>query len=115
MKDSRGIFRALRKAVRTPEAPPSATSPANDAWTLQAGDEFGELSEAARCDLAFALADLGDDLSTSALRAALSDPSEIVALAAAYGLRRLGAMPQNLTQESDGRAQRITQTLALLT
>ncbi len=111
---SGGFFRALRKAVRPDEAA-AADLPANDGWAAQAGEEFGDLNEAARCDLAFALADLGDERSRRILQSALSDPSEIVALAAAHGLRKLGAMPEPADPaEQDGRAQRIAQTLTLL-
>ena len=52
-------------------------------WTSEAGEEFATLSEAARCDLIFAVADLQDECADGLLLHALDDPSEPVALAAA--------------------------------
>lgn len=60
------------------------------AWTKQAGEELGELSESARCDLVFAVGELDDDSSRRMLVNALADPSSAVSLAAAHALARQG-------------------------
>lgn len=86
-------------------------------WTTQAGSEFAGLSESARCDLIFAVADLNDERSQQLLVHALDDPSDTVALAAAHALAQRGstAAVSDYAQLHPGeRAQRIVQTLALL-
>jgi HEAT repeat protein len=86
-------------------------------WTTQAGEEFAGLSESARCDLIFAVADLQDARSQQLLLHALDDPSEAVVLAAAHALARRGqgAVVQEYAQEHPGeRAERIVRTLALM-
>ncbi|MHB8140672.1 MAG: hypothetical protein ACYDHD_05375 [Vulcanimicrobiaceae bacterium] len=87
------------------------------AWDDEAANEFGALSESARCDLVFAVAMLDDARSQSLLEHALADPSEVVALAAARGLRSLGQDEALLAyaQAHPGvRAQRLLATLALM-
>lgn len=59
-------------------------------WAQGAGEEFAELSEAARCDLIFAVAALDDEASSQLLERALDDSSESVALAAARALVNRG-------------------------
>jgi hypothetical protein len=86
-------------------------------WARAAGDEFGELSEAERCDLVFAVAALDDDGSKQLLESALDDPSEAVALAAACSLTRLGrreTVERHLTGRPGERATRIARTVELL-
>lgn len=127
-----GVYalRAPRVAVPTP-APPPVHPPAYDEettgepetwtattdWTQQAGDEFAGLSESARCDLVFAVADLHDERSQQLLLHALDDPSEAVVLAAAHALARRGqsdAVHQYAQTHPGERAERIVQTLALM-
>jgi HEAT repeat protein len=86
-------------------------------WTTQAGEEFAGLSESARCDLVFAVADLRDERSQQLLLHALDDPSEAVVLAAAHALARRGQSDaiQRYAQDHPGeRAERIVRTLALM-
>ncbi len=87
-------------------------------WTHAAGDEFAGLSEAARCDMIFAVAALDDERSKQLLEHALDDPSEAVSLAAAHALLSRGdrgTVEQYLAAHPGERAARITQTLSLLT
>ena len=100
-----------------------APSPVNDvwepdpAWTAEAGEEFGTLSEAARCDLVFAVADLQDERADGLLLHALDDPSETVALAAAHILERRGAgdrVRARVKRYPGERAKKIEETLTLL-
>lgn len=100
-------------AVPYDEEPWTATTD----WTTQAGDEFAGLSESARCDLIFAVADLQDERSQQLLLHALDDPSEAVALAAAHALARHGkadAVQSYANEHPGGRAERIVRTLALM-
>ena len=126
-----GIALALY-AWRAPRpAPVSQTKPQSDAapapqperwtattdWTTQAGEEFAGLSEAARCDLIFAVVDLDDERSQQLLLHALDDPSEAVVLAAAHALARRGqsdAVQQYAQKHPGERAERIVHTLALM-
>jgi hypothetical protein len=90
---------------------PSSPAPA---WT---GDEFAGLSEAARCDLVFALQELPGDERTSTLVGALDDPSETVALAAAKALTARGERAQvdRYFEERPGaRSDRLRNDLSLL-
>jgi hypothetical protein len=87
-------------------------------WTGQAGEGFEGLSEAARCDMIFAIAELPGDDRTAMLQEALDDPSEAVALAAANALtaRGDGAVVQTYFAARPGaRSQRIARDLSLLT
>jgi hypothetical protein len=87
------------------------------AWTSAAGAEFARISEAARCDLVFAVASLDDERSLRMLEGALDDPSETVALAAAHALngRECGALVAHYLAAHRGeRARRIAATLELL-
>jgi HEAT repeat protein len=108
--------RAAAPVAPEPAAPPEPWSATTD-WTREAGAEFAGLSESARCDLVFAVADLQDERSQRLLVHALDDPSDAVALAAAHALaRRGGAQAVNAyAQEHPGeRAERIVRTLALM-
>lgn len=103
------------------EAAPAPPQPerwtATTDWTTQAGEEFAGLSEAARCDLIFAVVDLDDERSQQMLLHALDDPSEAVVLAAAHALARRGqsdAIQQYAQQHPGERSERIVQTLALM-
>ncbi|HVR47711.1 MAG TPA: hypothetical protein VMT95_13860 [Candidatus Binatia bacterium] len=75
---------------RPPRVEPiETTSDARD-WAAAAGAEFAHLSDADRCDLAFAVAALDDARSQRLLAEALDDPSETVALAAARAMTNRG-------------------------
>lgn len=106
--------------VAQPQAPPAPAPQAWSAttdWTREAGAEFAELPEPARCDLIFAVADLQDERSQRLLVHALDDPSDAVALAAAHALARQGSADavNAYAQEHPGeRAERIVRTLALM-
>jgi hypothetical protein len=105
--------RAERARVQRSGEPLRATTD----WTNEAGDEFGGLSESARCDMVFAVAALDDDRSQRLLEHALNDPAEPVALAAAHVLissGRQGMVHAFLTENPGRRADRIAQTLSLL-
>ena len=100
----------------TPPPPNDVWEP-DPAWTAQAGEEFATLSEAARCDLVFAVADLQDERADGLLMHALDDPSETVALAAAHILEKRGAADRvraRVKRYPGERAQKIEETLALL-
>jgi hypothetical protein len=109
---------APQKRVPPPTARPDpAPWQATTDWTAQAGDEFLGLSEAARCDLVFAVSDLQDERSEQLLVHALDDPSDAVALAAAHSLAARGrvALVSEYAQTYPGqRAERLLDTLALL-
>jgi hypothetical protein len=113
------MFAPRRKAVRLQADPPNREPLLVDTgWTNGAGGEFSGLSESARCDMIFAVADLGDDRSFALLEHALDDPSEAVALAAAHALATRGStgvVERYLAAHPGERAQRIAGTLALLT
>lgn len=99
--------------------PPAPLQPwtATTDWTTQAGAEFAGLSESARCDLIFAVADLDDDRSQRLLTHALDDPSDAVALAAAHALMRRGSTSviEEYAQRHPGeRSERLARTLELL-
>jgi len=87
-------------------------------WTGRAGEGFDGLSEGARCDMIFAIAELPGEDRTATLREALDDPSEAVALAAANALtsRGEGALVQSYFGARPGaRSERIARDLSLLT
>jgi len=87
------------------------------AWTNEAGEEFAGLSEAARCDLVFAVAALDDERSQRLLEHALNDPAEAVSLAAAHALAGHGRRPvveAFLADHPGARADRIAQAVAVL-
>lgn len=107
------------RASAPPADPPPVPKPwhSTTGWTTQAGEDFSGLSEAARCDLVFAVSDLRDERSQQLLVHALDDPSDAVALAAAHSLASRGAAGavNAYAQAHPGqRAQRILDTLALL-
>lgn len=109
---------APRAAVRDePPAPPlQPWNPSTD-WTKEAGDEFAGLSESARCDLIFAVADLDDERSKQLLAHALDDPSDAVALAAAHALMRRGEtaeIDEYAKRHPGERSERLARTLELL-
>ena len=109
------------RKVEAPAPSPSARSveplQVSSAWTSEAGEEFGGLSEAARCDMVFAVADLEDERSRGLLVHALDDPSETVALAAGHALMNAGRSDElkaYVAQHPGTRAQTLVETLALL-
>jgi hypothetical protein len=86
------------------------------AWSDTAAIDFNSLTEAARCDMIFAVTSLDDDRSASLLVHALDDPSETVALAAARALseRGLGASVEAYLARHPGeRTERLSRTLDL--
>ena len=96
---------------------PVAPLPISTGWTTEAGEEFGNLSESARCDLVFAVADLDDERSRGLLVHALEDPSDTVALAAGHALIRSGRADEvkaYVARTPEARARRLMETLALL-
>ncbi len=106
-----------RKEIEEPLPPPNEPWKPDTAWTAQAGEEFATLSEAARCDLVFAVADLHDERADGLLVHALDDPSEPVALAAAHVLEKRGAADRvraHVKRHPGARAERIEKTLSLL-
>lgn len=103
--------------VQTPARAPLEPVAGGTEWTREAGEEFAELSESARCDLIFAVAELDDARSRQLLEHALDDPSEAVALAAAHALARRGANEtiEAYAQRRPGeRSERLARTLELL-
>lgn len=116
-----GIYalRSPRAVVPAAGPPPPQLEPwtASTDWTSEAGAEFAGLSEPARCDLIFAVADLEDDRSLRLLGHALDDPSEAVALAAAHALIRRGesqTLAQYAQRHPGERSERLARTLELL-
>jgi len=111
---------APRKAETAPvHEPPRTVEPlrVSAGWTSEAGEEFAGLSEAARCDMVFAVADLDDERSRGLLVHALDDPSETVALAAAHALMNAGRAEEvkaYVSRHPGSRAQTLVETLALL-
>lgn len=104
-------------AVESRPLPPLEPWSASTDWTTQAGAEFAGLSEPARCDLIFAVADLPDEHSQRLLVHALDDPSDAVALAAAHALMRRGdarAVEQYAQRHPGERSERLARTLELL-
>ena len=102
---------------RGPVAEPVEAPPVPTTWTSQAGDDFEGLSDAARCDLVFAMAELDDDRSRQLLEAALDDRSDTVALAAAHALASAGRLEtvQAYVRSKPGpRAQALLDTVTLL-
>jgi hypothetical protein len=110
-------WRAPRRIAQARIAREGAPLQATTAWTNEAGAEFAGLSEAARCDLVFAVAALDDERSQKLLEYALNDPAEAVSLAAAHALGghgRQGLVDAYLASHPGARADRIAQALALL-
>ena len=86
-------------------------------WTAAAGDGFEGLSDAARCDMVFAMAELDDDRSRALLEAALDDRSDAVALAAAHALAtngRLETVRAYAAAHPGSRGQQLLETISLL-
>ncbi len=115
-----GLY-AWKAPRRAPE--PVAAMPererlnATTGWTSEAGDEFSGLSEAARCDLIFAVGSFDDERSSRLLEHALDDPSEAVATAAAHALAssgRIDTVDRYLAAHAGERADRIADVIALL-
>ncbi len=103
--------------VPTPTAP-SRIDPVADRtnaqWTDEAGAEFAGLSEAARCDLIFAVAALDDEASSRLLIHALDDPSQTVALAAAHALARSGRIGEVRAYAENHHGPRSSELLQLV-
>jgi hypothetical protein len=116
---------SMRKRRSSPglavASPWRSTQPASEqaaSWTSAEGDDFAALPEAARCDLIFAIQALPGEERTATLRAALDDPSEIVALAAATALTARGERAHvdgYFAEHPGSRSERISRDLSLLT
>jgi hypothetical protein len=101
---------------RKPGAEAHEESAAVD-WTAAAGDGFENLSDAARCGMVFAMAELDDDRSRGLLEAALDDRSDAVALAAAHALAtngRLETVRAYAAAHPGPRGQHLLETISLL-
>jgi len=112
-----GLYAWLAPRRKPDAVPAEAPEPPPIDWTAQAGDDFEGLSDSARCDLVFAMADLDDDRSRELLEAALDDRSDAVALAAAHALTssgRLETVRAYAAAHPGPRAQRLLETVALL-
>ncbi|HEY1429864.1 MAG TPA: hypothetical protein VGF18_09845 [Candidatus Tumulicola sp.] len=113
------VIGGRRRLVPVPRAPGTAgahiTSAAATAnW---AGDEYAGLSEAARCDLIFAVQELPGEERTAMLAGALNDPSETVALAAAKALSARGEralVDRYFDAHPGARTDRVRDDLSLL-
>lgn len=114
------IFAPKKVAAHPPveREPLDAGDDLSDArWTREAASEFAGLTEAARCDMIFAVAAIDDERSRRLLVHALDDPSNTVALAAAHALARAGRLVdvRAYAQAHDGpRASELMQLLSLL-
>ncbi len=107
---------APRRIVEPKESAHREPLRATTDWTNEAGEEFAGLSEAARCDLVFAVAALDDERSQRLLEHALNDPTEAVSLAAAHALAgngRRSVVDEFLARHPGTRADRIAQALTL--
>ncbi len=88
---SERVERAERAAPLPPsEQTPPLSSVVEPLWGEREEAEFAQLPEASRCDLLFSIEERSDDRSAALLAYALTDPSEVVATAAAHALRPRG-------------------------
>ncbi len=69
-----------------PQAASSSSAIEAAAWGAREAADFAMLPEAARCDMIFSIEERRDERSAALLAHALSDPSEVVATAAAHAL-----------------------------
>uniref|UniRef100_E6Q7F5 Uncharacterized protein n=1 Tax=mine drainage metagenome TaxID=410659 RepID=E6Q7F5_9ZZZZ len=69
-----------------PEAPQPLATVDDSTWGEREAAEFAMLPEAARCDILFSIEERHDERSAALLAYALTDPSEVVATAAAHAL-----------------------------
>ncbi len=84
---SERVERAERVAPLPPsEQTPPLSSVVEPLWGEREEAEFAQLPEASRCDLLFSIEERSDDRSAALLAYALTDPSEVVATAAAHAL-----------------------------
>jgi ABC-type thiamine transport system ATPase subunit len=68
------------------EALPPLPTVDEPTWGKREAEEFAMLPEAARCDMLFSIEERHDERSAALLAYALTDPSEVVATAAAHAL-----------------------------
>ena len=100
-----------------PEPLPMSQSVVEPAWGEREKTEFSQLPEAARCDLLFSIEERHDDRSAALLAYALTDPSEVVATAAAHALVARGdrrAVEEYLAICEDERKRSMARTLRAL-
>ena len=101
----------------TPEQTPTVENAVESSWGAREAAEFSQLPEAARCDLLFSIEDRSDDRSAALLAYALTDPSEVVATAAAHALIARGerkAVEEYLASCEDERRRAMARTLTAL-
>jgi len=90
---------------------------AESAWGECEAAEFAMLPEAARCDLLFSIEERRDERSAALLAHALTDPSEVVATAAAHALITRGereSVERYLAEGDDERRRSMARTLSAL-
>ncbi|NNM92328.1 MAG: hypothetical protein HKL92_03215 [Candidatus Eremiobacteraeota bacterium] len=124
MLAARFLPRAERTAERVPAAtvmPPEALQPlttvGEPAWGEREAAEFAMLPEAARCDILFSIEERNDERSAALLAYALTDPSEVVATAAAHALIARGEselVERYLGERDDQRRSAMARTLRAL-
>ncbi len=111
---------SVERAERTaspPELSPISQSVVEPVWGEREEAEFSQLPEAARCDLLFSIEERQDDRSAALLAYALTDPSEVVATAAAHALVARGdrkAVEEYLAICEDERKRSMARTLRAL-
>jgi hypothetical protein len=103
-------------ASTTAVVPADETAAETQRWVEDADRSFADLSEAAKCDLVFAMGKLDNPRAEDLLARALHDPSEAVALAAAHALLSNGraAVVASYEASNPDRARRLLDTVALL-
>ncbi len=109
---------AARTRDRAVPVSARAASDENDTaqWIADADRGYDDLSEAAKCDLVFAMGSVNDARANVLLVRALDDPSEAVALAAAHALHSNGnaAALEAYSASHPERGQRLLETVNLL-
>ena len=106
-----------RPAPPALEPTPVVEDAVESSWGAREAAEFSQLPEAARCDLLFSIEDRSDDRSAALLAYALSDPSEVVATAAAHALISRGerkAVEEYLSSCEEERKRAMARTLSAL-
>ena len=100
-----------------PEAPQLSPTVDEPTWGKREEEEFAMLPEAARCDILFSIEERHDERSAALLAYALTDPSEVVATAAAHALivrGDSGLVERYLDECDDKRRAAMARTLRAL-